>query len=64
MKNPRTNHNLTPRPRKAVEDIANEFQFIPYHAGMSDEDRTKAQNSFMNDACPVLVATNRFRHGN
>lgn len=49
--------------RKAVEDIANEFQFIPYHAGMSDEDRTQAQNSFMNDACPVLVATNAFGMG-
>ncbi len=49
--------------RKAVEDIANEFQFIPYHAGMSDEDRTKAQNSFMNAPCPVLVATNAFGMG-
>ena len=49
--------------RKAVEQIASEFQFTPYHAGMSDEDRTKAQNSFMNDPCPVLVATNAFGMG-
>ena len=49
--------------RKAVEDIANEFQFIPYHAGMSDEARTKAQNSFMTEPCPVLVATNAFGMG-
>ena len=49
--------------RKAVEQIANEFQCIPYHAGMSDEARSKAQNSFMNDVCPVLVATNAFGMG-
>lgn len=49
--------------RKAVEQIASEFQCIPYHAGMSDEERTKAQNSFMNDPCPVLVATNAFGMG-
>ena len=49
--------------RKTVEQLANEFQFIPYHAGMSDEARSKAQNSFMNDACPVLVATNAFGMG-
>ena len=49
--------------RKAVEDIANEFEFIPYHAGMNDEARTKAQNRFMNDSCPVLVATNAFGMG-
>ena len=49
--------------RKAVEQIASEFQFTPYHAGMSDEERTKAQNSFMNDPCPVLVATNAFGMG-
>jgi ATP-dependent DNA helicase RecQ len=49
--------------RKAVEQIASEFQCIPYHAGMSDEARNKAQNSFMNDVCPVLVATNAFGMG-
>ena len=49
--------------RKAVEQIASEFQCIPYHAGMTDEARTKAQNSFMNDACPILVATNAFGMG-
>ncbi len=49
--------------RKAVEQIAGEFQCISYHAGMSDEARSEAQNSFMNDACPVLVATNAFGMG-
>jgi ATP-dependent DNA helicase RecQ len=49
--------------RKAVEQIASEFECIPYHAGMSDENRTKAQNSFMNDPCPILVATNAFGMG-
>ena len=49
--------------RKAVEEIAKEFKYIPYHAGMSDDARTKAQNSFMNDPCPVLVATNAFGMG-
>ena len=49
--------------RKAVEQIAEEFRFIPYHAGMTDEARSEAQNRFMNDACPVLVATNAFGMG-
>ena len=49
--------------RKAVEQIANEFDFIPYHAGMSDEKREDAQNKFMFDPCPVLVATNAFGMG-
>jgi len=49
--------------RKAVEQIASEFQCIPYHAGMSDEARTDTQNKFMNDPCPILVATNAFGMG-
>jgi ATP-dependent DNA helicase RecQ len=49
--------------RKAVEQIAGEFDFIPYHAGMTDEARHEAQNKFMNDSCPVLVATNAFGMG-
>lgn len=49
--------------RKNVEQLHSEFGFIPYHAGMSDEKRTEAQDRFMNDPCPVLVATNAFGMG-
>ena len=49
--------------RKAVDQLHEEFGMIPYHAGMSDEMRTEAQNRFMNDPCPVLVATNAFGMG-
>lgn len=49
--------------RKNVEQISEEFGFIAYHAGMSDEARTEAQNHFMEDPCPVLVATNAFGMG-
>ncbi|MDD5698621.1 MAG: ATP-dependent DNA helicase [Victivallaceae bacterium] len=49
--------------RKAVEQLAVEFQCIPYHAGMTDEERDTAQNCFMNERCPVLAATNAFGMG-
>jgi len=49
--------------RKAVEKLTEEFNFISYHAGMSDDDRNDAQERFMNDPCPVLVATNAFGMG-
>ena len=52
--------------RKAVEQIADEFKrfgCIAYHAGMSDEGRSAVQDRFMNDSCPVLVATNAFGMG-
>lgn len=49
--------------RKAVEQLSEEFELTPYHAGMSDEDRTEAQEKFMNEAAPVLVATNAFGMG-
>ena len=49
--------------RKNVEQLHTEFGFIPYHGGMSDEKRTEAQNKFMTDPCPVLVATNAFGMG-
>jgi len=49
--------------RKAVEQLSKEFELTPYHAGMSDEDRTDAQEKFMNEAAPVLVATNAFGMG-
>ena len=34
-----------------------------YHAGMSNDDRTEAQVSFINDTAPVIVATNAFGMG-
>ena len=49
--------------RKTVEQLAGEFGLIAYHAGMSDAARTEAQDRFMNDPCPVLVATNAFGMG-
>lgn len=49
--------------RKNVEQLAEEFDLIAYHAGMSDEKRTEAQDRFMNDPCPVLAATNAFGMG-
>ncbi len=49
--------------RKAVDELAAEFACIPYHAGMRDEDRSKAQDRFMSDPCPVLAATNAFGMG-
>ncbi len=49
--------------RKTVEQLAEEFDLIAYHAGMSDAARTEAQDRFMNDPCPVLAATNAFGMG-
>ena len=49
--------------RKAVEEITKSLDCIGYHAGMSDEKRQSAQEKFMNDPCPVLVATNAFGMG-
>lgn len=49
--------------RKVVEQLAEEFDLIAYHAGMNDESRTKAQERFMSEPCPVLVATNAFGMG-
>jgi ATP-dependent DNA helicase RecQ len=49
--------------RKAVDEIAGEFECIAYHAGLSDQARNEAQEHFMNDECPVLVATNAFGMG-
>ncbi|MBO5307273.1 MAG: HRDC domain-containing protein, partial [Lentisphaeria bacterium] len=49
--------------RKAVEQLTAEFGIRGYHAGMTDEERTAAQDYFMNDPCPVLAATNAFGMG-
>ena len=36
---------------------------IYYHGGMTEEQRTKAQDKFMSGQCPVAVATNAFGMG-
>lgn len=54
--------------RKNVEKVAAHLkeQRIPcvaYHAGLTDEQRAKAQTKFMNGDCGVAVATNAFGMG-
>ena len=49
--------------RKAVESLRKEFGCIAYHGGMSDQERTLAQEQFMNETSPVLAATNAFGMG-
>ncbi len=51
--------------RKNVEKVADALggRCIAYHAGMTDEQRTKAQNKFMEGNCDVAVATNAFGMG-
>ncbi len=49
--------------RKAVNELAAKFDCVPYHAGMTDADRHEAQERFVNDACPVVAATNAFGMG-
>lgn len=43
--------------------IKKEFKAGFYHAGMSDEERTKMQNAFAYDDIDVMVATNAFGMG-
>lgn len=54
--------------RRAVEEIsemlkANGIECVRYHAGLSDDERTQAQEDFINDRIPVIVATNAFGMG-
>ena len=49
--------------RQAVEDISGKLEVISYHAGMSDAERNQAQERFMTEPAPVLVATNAFGMG-
>ena len=49
--------------RKNVELLHAEFGCIAYHAGMSDSERTRAQERFMEESGPVLAATNAFGMG-
>ena len=54
--------------RKSVEDLSmalnqSGIEALPYHAGLSAEQRTEHQNRFIRDDVPVLVATIAFGMG-
>ncbi|MCI6373832.1 MAG: DNA helicase RecQ [Clostridiales bacterium] len=54
--------------RKGVEEVArmlrqNGVDAVGYHAGMPDEERRRAQEDFVADISPVIVATNAFGMG-
>ena len=49
--------------RKNVDEVSNAFGIRSYHAGMTDKEREEAQNYFINDPCPMMVATNAFGMG-
>ena len=54
--------------RKEVEKTAAALAALgvrarPYHAGLSDEDRARNQDAFLNDRCDVIVATVAFGMG-
>jgi len=54
--------------RKSVEDLSaalnqSGIEALPYHAGLTTEQRTEHQNRFIRDDVPVLVATIAFGMG-
>ncbi|MBE6378104.1 MAG: RecQ family ATP-dependent DNA helicase [Lentisphaerae bacterium] len=49
--------------RQAVDELAGLPGVVGYHAGMSIEERTRAQEYFMTAPAPVLAATNAFGMG-
>ena len=54
--------------RKGVEEVARMLvaegiDAVGYHAGMDDETRQQAQEDFVSDRVPVIVATNAFGMG-
>ncbi|MBQ7886683.1 MAG: DNA helicase RecQ [Clostridia bacterium] len=54
--------------RKGVEEVTdmlvqNGIDAVGYHAGMGDEERMSAQEDFVSDRAPVIVATNAFGMG-
>lgn len=54
--------------RKVVESVARELlsrqvRAFPYHAGLSNEERLRGQNAFMNGQADVIVATKAFGMG-
>lgn len=51
-----------------VEEIAAHlsslgYQALPYHAGLSDDERHRHQDAFINDRCRIIVATVAFGMG-
>ncbi len=49
--------------RRLVDELSQEFGCIAYHAGLDDEARSRAQERFMTEKCPILAATNAFGMG-
>lgn len=54
--------------RKEVDSLYKELRAarlpcVRYHAGMSEKERNAAQEQFIRDDCPVMVATNAFGMG-
>jgi ATP-dependent DNA helicase RecQ len=54
--------------RKDVDDISamlksKGFNCLPYHAGMSSEERSEAQEAFVTEKCDIIVATVAFGMG-
>lgn len=54
--------------RKGVEEVARmlreqRIDAVAYHAGLPDEERRRAQEDFVADVAPVIVATNAFGMG-
>ncbi len=54
--------------RKSVEELAkalndNGYRAIPYHAGLEDEPRKRAQEQFLNEKVDIIVATVAFGMG-
>jgi len=54
--------------RRGVEEVTkmlcqNGVDAVGYHAGMGDEERQRAQEDFVSDTAPVIVATNAFGMG-
>jgi len=49
--------------RKQVDELTAQFHCLGYHAGLSDAERARVQEEFMNAPAPVLAATNAFGMG-
>lgn len=67
-KNPGRSGIIYAMTRKNVEQICSElqaggYQVTMYHAGLSDEERSAAQDDFIKDKKPVMIATNAFGMG-
>jgi ATP-dependent DNA helicase RecQ len=65
---PRTSGIIYCLSRKSVEDLAEKLSRTglkarPYHAGMSDLDRSETQEAFINDSVPIICATIAFGMG-